>query len=283
MKNVNRFSMSSVIFVLSMVPVTVTGAQSQGSTPKAWTPPLTLSGQPDMQGYWNRSRETEAAAYDIEEGSPAEESVINGSQVRPLPQVIVNPPIPYQPWALEQRDRNKKNSLNPTKLEHIDTMSRCLQMGMPRLGLSGGFHILQPPGYVVIIYADGSSRSIALDGRPHIAPGIELWAGDSVGHWMGGMLVVDVTNINEHAYYDWAGNFHSDHLHLIENWILKDADTIQYRVTSDDPEVFTRPWTMIFGYHRSKEANPEQFESSCYENERDVNVMLNQKSPTDAK
>jgi hypothetical protein len=273
-------AMAALMIAQIIVPATAC-AQNQAS--ESWTPPRTVDGQPDMQGYWNRSRETGAAAYDIEEGSPSEESVINGTQVRPHPHVIVNAPIPYQPWALAQRDQNKKNSLNPTKLEHIDSMSRCLQMGMPRLGLSGGFHIIQPPGYVVIIYADGSFRTISLDGRAHIASSIKLWAGDSVGHWMGDTLVVDVTNINEHAYYDWAGNFHSDELHLTERWTLKDANKIDYEVTSDDPKVFTRPWTMVFGYNRSKEADPEQLESSCYENEHDVDVMLHHEKSSEAK
>jgi hypothetical protein len=271
------------VMLAQLVMPTIARAQNQPSAPGAWAPSFTSDGQTDIQGYWNRSRETGAAAYDIEEGSPSEESVINGTQVRPHPHVIVNAPIPYQPWALALREQNKKNSLNPTRLEHIDSMSRCLQMGMPRLGLSGGFHIIQPPGYVVIVYADGSSRTIALDGRSHIASRIKLWAGDSVGHWVGNELLVDVTNINEHAFYDWAGNFHSDKLHLTEKWTLKDANTMAYEVMSDDPNVFTRPWTMIFGYSRSKEADPEQLESSCYENERDVQVMLHSEKSSDNK
>ena len=80
---------------------------------------------------------------------------------------------------------------------------------------------------------------------------------------------MDVTNINEHGWYDWAGNFHSNELHLVERWTLVDAETIDYEVTSDDPKVFTQPWTMKYEYVRSKSQDPEQVEDACFEGERE--------------
>ena len=127
-----------------------------------------------------------------------------------------------------------------------------------------------------MVAQNNTSRVIPLDGRPHIASNIKLWSGDSVGHWEGNTLVVDVTNINEHAYYDWAGNFHSSDLHLVERWTFVDANTIIYEVTNYDPKVFTQPWTMRATYKRNKKqgVDAEQFEDDCYEGEKDVNVML---------
>jgi hypothetical protein len=70
-------------------------------------------------------------------------------------------------------------------------------VGVPRHAFAGGgdFQVLQSPTYVVILYDRGSSRYIALDGRAHISSKIKLWMGDSVGHWEGNTLVVDVANI----------------------------------------------------------------------------------------
>jgi hypothetical protein len=147
-------------------------------------------------------------------------------------------------------------------------------MGVPRQNFLGAFQVLQVPGFVIMLHGNGLSRTIPVDGRAHININIKLWAGDSIGRWEGNTLVVDVTNINEYAYYDVMGNFHSNDLHLVERWTLLDANTIEYQVTNDDPKVFTRPWTMKNVYTRNKKKDDEIFENACYEGEKDVEVML---------
>jgi hypothetical protein len=256
------------------------GAKPQASSASVPAIPRMSDGQPDMQGFWGTSKVPESVAFDIEGNVPPEEGLLQGHgslAEQPDPaNVIVDPPIPYQPWAAILRDENRKHSLNPTKREEIDSESRCLQRGVPRTSLHVlTFQILQVPGYVILLYGSSNgARVIPLDGRAHIGGNIKLWAGDSVGHWDGHTLVVDVTNINEHGWYDWAGNFHSNELHLVERWKLVDSKTIDYEVTSDDPKVFTRPWTMKLEYARNKNQNAEQLESACYEGEKDIEVML---------
>jgi hypothetical protein len=248
--------------------------------------------QPDIQGYWGTAPSAAsgvgAAQYDLEEGYPAPERALQSrkdyTSPDPRPDVIVEPSdgrIPYQPWAIPIRDENRKNALNPTKLEHIDSLSRCLQMGVPRQNFLGAFQVIQAPGYVIMLHGNGLSRTIALDGRPHINRKIKLWAGDSVGHWEGKTLIVDVTNINEYAYYDVMGNFHSNDLHLVERWTFVDPDTIEYEVTNYDPTVSIRPWTLKNTYARSKKKDDEIFENACYEGEKDVAVMLHHSENSD--
>jgi hypothetical protein len=106
------------------------------------------------------------------------------------------------------------------------------------------------------------ARIIPLDGRHHIGEGIKLWMGDSVGRWEGNTLAVDVTNINEYAWYDVAGNFHSSALHLSERWTLVDPDTIDYEVTADDPTTWTKPWTVLV---HLKQMPVEIYEYACHE------------------
>jgi hypothetical protein len=273
------------VFVLIALSITNPGRAQAQSSSSAWTPPKTPDGQPDMQGYWGTSptasKGVGAAQYDIEEGYPAQEralqSRVDAAAPDPRPNVIVDPPdgkVPYQSWAIPIRDENRINALDPTKLEHIDSLSRCLQMGVPRQNFLGAFQVLQVPGFVIMLHGNGLSRTIPIDGRAHIGTNIKLWAGDSVGHWEGNTLVVDVTNINEYAYYDVMGNFHSNDLHLVERWTLQDANTIEYQVTNDDPKVFTKPWTMKNVYARNKKKDDEIFENACYEGEKDVEVML---------
>jgi hypothetical protein len=281
MKALSRIAI--VLTILMYTPAPNMMAQTDRSISK-WNPSRTAGGQPDMQGYWSGTAGI-AAAYDIQDGIPPSENVVSAELInRPPkeqghPQVIREPSdgkIPYQSWAAAIRDENKENSLHPTTLEQIDSLSRCLQMGVPRQHFLGGMQILQSPGYVIMVTGNGVSRTIPLDGRAHIGTEIKLWAGDSVGHWEGNTLVVDVTNINEHGWYDWAGNFHSRELHLIERWTFVDSNTIEYEVTSYDPKVFTRPWTLKneFVRNKSRDSDAEQWEDACFEGERDVNEML---------
>ena len=64
------------------------------------------------------------------------------------------------------------------------------------------------------------------------------------GRWDGDTLVVDVADFNGKTWLDRAGNFHSDQLHVVERWRLLDANTIEYKATLEDPQVYTRPWSI---------------------------------------
>jgi hypothetical protein len=163
----------------------------QAQSPPQWRLARTPDGQPDIQGYSDGTAGIDAA-YDLEDGT---RHVITGGNQNPsrassLPHVIIDPPdrkIPYEPWAASIRDENPKNSLHPVKREQLHSLSRCLQMGEPRMHFLGGFLALQHTNDVVVLYSPNrgsdSSRTLALDGRPHIGANIKPWAGDSVDHW----------------------------------------------------------------------------------------------------
>ena len=68
--------------------------------------------------------------------------------------------------------------------------------------------------------------------------------GDSRGRWEGNTLVIDVTNHNDSTRFSIVGDFHSDELRVTEEWTFFDQDRIEYRATIDDPNVYTRPWTI---------------------------------------
>jgi hypothetical protein len=79
--------------------------------------------------------------------------------------------------------------------------------------------------------------------------------GDSRGRWEGNTLVVDVVYFTDQTWFDRAGNFHSDALHLVERFTPAGPDHINYEVTVEDPNVFARPWTMRMVLYRRKEPN----------------------------
>ena len=55
---------------------------------------------------------------------------------------------------------------------------------------------------------------------PHPQGPIEWWMGDSRGRWEGDTLVVDVVHFNDQTWFDRAGNFHSEALHVVERYTL---------------------------------------------------------------
>jgi hypothetical protein len=89
--------------------------------------------------------------------------------------------------------------------------------------------------------------------------------GHSVGHWDGDTLVVDVTGFNDETWFDRAGNFHSDALHVIERYTPVTADHLNYEATIEDRKVFTRPWKMSMPLYRRKEPIAQVLEYKCQE------------------
>jgi len=74
-----------------------------------------------------------------------------------------------------------------------------------------------------------------------------------------------VSNFNDRAWFDRAGDFHSDALHLTERFSLMSPDVIQYDVTIEDPKVFTRPWRIAMPLYRRVEPNMQLLEFRCNE------------------
>ena len=223
---------------------------------KAFTPPQTRDGRPDMQGYWDRA----FTSQDIEEHG-------SGFGIQAGPSLVIDTPdrkIPYQPWAMEFRKGIADRFVSP--------LASCYPPGVPRSAYApAGHQILQEPGYVVhVMESSHSYRIIPTAGGPHAAPAVRLWQGDARGRWEGNTLVVDVTNSNGLAWLDNAGNFFSDALHVVERYTLVDADTIHYEGRIEDPKVYTRAFTIVSALRRNTQPGFELFEQACHEGNRAV-------------
>ena len=101
-------------------------------------------------------------------------------------------------------------------------------------------------------------------GKPEEAA-TDTWMGTSNGHWEGGTLVVDVTGFNDQSWFDRAGDFHSDALHVVERYSFLDPNTLNYEATIEDPKVFTRPWKISLPLYRRREKNARLLEFKCVE------------------
>ncbi len=210
--------------------------------------PRTPEGQPDLNGIWQTLN---AASWDIrphnaQDGVPAGLGVVEGGVV------------PYQPWAAEQQQQNYANRLTD------DPVRKCYLPGVPRITyMPFPFRILQTPDHVVITYEYAHAvRIIYTDGSPHPLPN-DFWMGDSRGHWDGDTLVVDTTHFNGQTWFDAAGNFHSDQLHVVERYTPITPHHVDYEVTIEDPEVFTSPWTMRMPLYRRMEQGLQLLDYDC--------------------
>jgi hypothetical protein len=107
---------------------------------------------------------------------------------------------------------------------------------------------------------------IPLDGRPHVAPSIAQWSGDSRGRWEGDTLVVETRNLkyNEQSRFGvgYLGGVSDENLRVVERFTRSDADTLLYRATIEDPTVFTQPWTVEIPFGRTR---GPIFEVACHE------------------
>ena len=143
-------------------------------------------------------------------------------------------------------------------------MRQCYLPGVPRITyMPFPFRILQTPDHVVVTYEFAHAvRIIYTDGSPHPLPN-DFWMGDSRGQWEGDTLVVDTTHFNGRTWLDAAGNFHSDALHVVERYTPTTPYHIDYEVTLEDPNVFTRPWTMRMTLYRRMDEGLQILDYDC--------------------
>ncbi len=154
---------------------------------------------------------------------------------------------------------------------------RCITRGvvgsiLPAI-YGNGTSIQQGPGFVVVrnemIHED---RVIPIDSKaPRLGKHIQLYMGDSRGHWDGGTLVVDSTNFTDKIGVG-GGTAPSTSLHLVERFTRTAPDTIHYEFTVDDPSTFTAPWTAALDL----QAKPgyQIYEYACHEGNYGLRNML---------
>ena len=223
-------------------------AQAPAGAGRAYAGPRTPDGKPDLNGIW---QVLNSAAWDIEAHSP-EEGVPGGQGV------VEGGPIPYQPSALAKRKANADHRAT------ADPLSKCYVPGVPRVTyVPLPFEITQTPKYVMVAYEIAHARRIIYtDGSPHVKD-LEFWMGDSRGRWEGDTLVVDSIDFNDSTWFDKAGNFHSEALHVVERYTAMDPDHINYEVTIEDPKVFTRPWKMSMIIYRRLDKGLQLLDYDC--------------------
>jgi len=292
----------SKAFVVALVAGACFAWPVQGQAPYAV--PRTPWGDPDLQGLWPG---TAMMGVPMERPLPPSGARAGGPTgggaglgppghwgERGLPQqqtsLVVDPPDGRIP---PMTDEGKRRTAAVPKTWYYDNdgggpfaaptdlsaYDRCITRGvvgsMLPVGYNAGNEIVQAPGVLALrnemIH---ETRVIPLDGRPHVSPVLRHYMGDTRGRWEGDTLVLDTTNLTDKTGVGANGRalFHSAAMRLTERFTRTAGDTLQYTITIDDPQLWTRPWTMSFPLTRDDGYG--MFEYACHEGNYGLRNML---------
>lgn len=240
-----RWVRALTIAAAIVLAVSTAGAQRQPARPN-------LSGiwQALNSAHWNlESHSAEGLAAFWQLGAiaaiPAGQSVVRGET------------IPYRPEALAKRNENRAT------WPAADPEAKCYMLGVPRVTYHNmPFQIFQADGDLLMVYPfAAANRVIYMTDRTELP--IDSWMGKSMGAWDGDALVITTKWQNGQSWLDRAGNFASNQLTVTERFTLQGPNHIRYEATLDDPQTFTRPWTIEMPLYRVIHPQAQLLEHKC--------------------
>jgi hypothetical protein len=139
---------------------------------------------------------------------------------------------------------------------------RCITRGLPGSMMpaiyGNAYDITQAPGIVAIRYEMvHETRIVRLDSTPRT--GLRSLMGEARGHFEGDTLVVETTGFDPRSAYRNG----SPKMKLTEKFKPVAADKIEWSMTVDDPETWTRSWA--FGMTLTADPHQPLFEYACHE------------------
>jgi hypothetical protein len=203
------------------------------------------------------------------------------------PWLIIDPPDGKLPAMTPQAQKREAGiaSLNDARNGEgrADTWldrsmyDRCITRGLPGSMMpaiyGNAYEIVQSPDYVAIRYEMiHETRIIPFDSRPHLGPAVRQYFGDARGRWEGTSLVVETTNFTDRTHFGYNNRYNSEKLTLIERFTPVGPNTLQWQVTFNDPDVWTRPFT--FAMPLTRDSSQPIFEYACHEGNRGLEHIL---------
>ena len=223
-------------------------------------PPRMADGKPNLNGIWQAMG---TAHWDLQDHNARSGPVLELGAIAAVPaglSVVEGNDIPYQAWAAAKKKENYENWLTR------DPEVKCYLPGIPRATyMPYPFQIVQTHNNDILMAYEYASASRIIKMGKTEPPPVDTWMGQSAGRWDGDTLVVDTIGFNDQTWFDRAGNFHSDALHVIERFTPKNPDLLDYEVTIEDPKVFTRPWKIQMPLYRRQGQNAQLLEFKCVE------------------
>jgi hypothetical protein len=228
--------------LISLCLAGLVAGQERGAKPPAGPAPRLASGKPDFSGVWQSPR-----MADVTQDMACCKGVKE---------------LPFTAWGKQQWESYDA--------EKGDYTGSCLPFGLLRsVGGPHPIQIIQNDKYIAMLYEQNSWFHVTpIDGRSHPKDPDATWYGNSVGRWDGDTLIIDTVAFNGKTKVDTIGHPVSDKLHTIERFKRRDLGHIDYVLTIDDPQTYTKPWDSV----RTWTLRPEWeiMEYSCEENNKDV-------------
>ena len=263
--------MKTIIACCLLLSLAVPGAADSHEPYKAPRGPGGVN--PDLNGVWQALNE---ANYDIERHMARASVQVREGPMGPVPSIATLrmgavgavPPglgvvdggkLPYKTEALAKREANRAN------WTELDPEVKCFLPGIPRATyLPQPFQIFQGREHIEFVYQYADANRNILIKDPGPAPA-DSWMGQSVASWDGDTLVIEVTSQNADTWFDRSGNHHSAAMTVVERYTPMGPNHLRYEATIDDPETFTRPWTMTMPLYRRMEPGAMLLEFKCVE------------------
>lgn len=282
-----------IVFILFSVISLNIYAQEKSLSPSYrapnYEPPRANDGKPDLNGVW---QVLNTANYNIEPHGTSAAMAMRKGPIVPVPAkeivalgaigavpaslgVVEAGEIPYQDWALKQRDENHANWLDS------DPEIKCYLPGVPRaIYMPFPFQIFHNKDALFFSFEyAGAVRNIQL-ADPGPAP-IDSWMGQSWARWEGDTLIVETTGQNDQTWLDRAGNFHSDVLKVTEKFTRTSDHTIHYEATLEDKKVYTKPWKISMPLYKRVGADDRIMQFNCVEFVEELMYGHLRKNPVD--
>ncbi len=223
--------------------------------------PAIIAGHPNLNGIWQALN---TAYWNLEghsvEGFPKEFGQLGAIGVIPAGQSVLKGggTIPYLPDALTKRNDNRAH------WPESDPEAKCYMLGVPRVTYQNfPFQIFQAGNDDLLMVYPFAATNRIIYMKDHTDLPVDSWMGRSNGTWEGNTLVVVTTSQNGKSWLDRAGNFATNKLKVTERFRLLDVNHIWYEATLEDPQTFSKPWTIEMPLYRVIDNNAQLLEHKC--------------------
>lgn len=249
-------------------------ALAQASAGQQAQQPATIDGKPNLNGVWQAMN---TANWNLEPHSAAPNPVADRliGAIGAIPAglgVVEGGTIPYKPEARARLEQHRANLI-----KH-DPEAACYLPGIPRATyMPYPFQIVQGGNDDILMVYEYANANRVIEMRDVDIPPIDTWMGTSYGHWDGDTLEIvtlsqgpgevklpgGVMEPNGVTWLDRAGNYLSPTATVTERFTKMGDNHIQYSATIEDPELYTRPWTISMPLYRRMEPNAQLLEFRC--------------------
>jgi hypothetical protein len=235
--------------VLCAVP-TPAAAQSAAKSQDQPVPRLP-NGKPDLSGVWDHPRVgdlTKDVTGKCSGETPGCKSTGAGE-------------LPFTALGLAEFKKENK----------FDYGVHCLPWGYVRSwGTPYPLEFVQNSQRLAILFEQNNMfHVVPTDGRDHPKDLDSTWLGNSVGKWDGDTLVIDTIGFNAKTWLDTAEHPLSESLHVIERISRPDYRHLNYEITIEDPQMYTKPFKNSRVFVLMKPGQ-EIMEYSCDENNKEI-------------